>query len=272
MAVHNRREKTVACLTQIFTMNLQDIDIDVYLVDDNSTDGTNLEVKKLFPQVSMIAGNGNLFWNRGMRLAWEVAANNNPDYYLWLNDDTTLMVDSINRLLFCSNKLQDHSIVVGSTYESVEDKTLSYGGRLKKHNNPFVVPDDKVPTECETFNGNIVLIPKYVFEKVGFNDNYYHHSFGDFDYGIVAGMKGVKSYVAPGFYGYCKRNNPIPLFRRKCYPIVQRYKLLYSPRGYNPFENFHLNRKYLPLWLCTWYFIKLHLNVLFSVDHTQYEQ
>lgn len=242
------------------------------MMDDASIDGTGECVRKSFPNVQIIEGDGNLFWNRGMRLAWETAAKEAPDYYFWLNDDTTLMLDSINRLLSCSKKLQDHSIVVGSTYVSAEDKTLSYGGRLKKHNNPFVVPDDKVPTECDTFNGNIVLIPKYVFEKVGFNDNYYHHSFGDFDYGIVAGMKGIKSYVAPGFYGYCKRNNPIPLFRRKCYSIAQRYKLLYSPRGYNPVEDFHLNRKYLPIGLCVWFFIKLHINVLFTVDHTIYEK
>lgn len=271
MTVHNRREKTVACLTQLFTMTLQDIKIDIYLVDDNSNDETEQEVKKRFPQVTIILGSGNLFWNRGMRLAWEHAAKYNPDYYLWLNDDTQLLPDSIVRLVNCSKELSDQTIIVGSTYASKNNKVLSYGGRLKIHNNPFVMPDSNRSVPCDTFNGNIVLIPRYVFERVGFNDDYYHHSFGDFDYGIVAGLKGIKSYVAPGYYGYCERNNPVPRFRRKCYSLPERYKLLYSPLGYNPKEDFHLNRKYQPLWKCIWYFFKLHINVLFAVDHTKYE-
>ncbi len=268
LTVHNRKNKTLGCLRGLFSQdNVSNCAIDVFLVDDGCTDGTSDSVKKEFPNVHIIEGDGNLFWNRGMRLAWETAAKYNPDFYLWLNDDTTLMSDSITRLLTCSKQLQDKSIVVGSTYASKENKTLSYGGRLKTHNNPFVIPDSEHAIECDTFNGNIVLIPHSVFELVGFNDNYYHHSFGDFDYGIAAGLKGVKSYVAPGYYGYCTRNNPIPCFRRRCYSLVTRYKILYSPLGYNPIEDFHLNRKYQPLCLCIWYFIKLHLNVLFTVDH-----
>lgn len=271
ITVHNRKDRTLLCLENVFREHIQSYEKKVYLTDDGCTDGTPEEVRKRFPQVTIIHSDGTLFWNRGMRLAWETAAKDNADYYLWLNDDTVLMPDSVTRLLTCSKQLQDKSIVVGSTYASKENKTLSYGGRLKTHNNPFVIPDSEHAIECDTFNGNIVLIPRYVFEKVGFNDDFYHHGMGDIDYGIVAGLKGIKSFVAPDFYGYCERNNPIPLFRRKCYSLIERYKLLYSPWGYNPKEDFHLNRKYRPLWQCVLCFIKLHLNVLFTVDHTQYK-
>lgn len=271
MTVYNRREKTISCLNRLCCCLPDGIKMTVFLVDDGSTDGTAKSVTKIFPSVKIIKGNGNLFWNRGMRLAWEHACKTNPDYYLWLNDDTEIMSDCIKRLLECSQKLSDESIVVGSTHVSKQNRILSYGGRLKKHNNPFVIPDVKEPVPCDTFNGNIVLIPRHVFEKVGFNDDYYRHSFGDFDYGIVAGLKGVQSYVAPGYYGYCERNNPIPRFRRNCYSLFERYKILYSPLGYNPIEDFHLNKKYQPLWLCVYFFIKLHINVLFAVDHTKYE-
>lgn len=271
ITAHNRRQKTVKCINNIYLSSIKGVRLSVYLCDDNSTDGTTEYVKRLFPQVNVIKGDGNLFWNRGMHLAWENACKANPDYYLWLNDDTQIMSDSICRLLKCSNELSDKAIVVGSTYASQQRNTLTYGGRLRGRNKPFVVPDEYTPTPCDTFNGNIVLIPRYVFEIVGFNDDYYHHSFGDFDYGIVAWLKGVRSYVAPGHYGLCERNNPIPLFRRNCYSLMKRYKLLYSPLGYNPMEDFHLNKKYLPLWKCIWYFIKLHINVLFAVDHTKYE-
>lgn len=272
MTVHNRKEKTISCLSYLFQNKSTDFLIDIYITDDGCTDGTKEAVSERYPDVTIIQGDGSLFWNRGMRLAWAYASKEDPDYYLWLNDDTELMPDALSRLLNSSLRMEDKSIIVGSTYISSKDKKLSYGGRLKKHNNPVVEPDNTECVQCDTFNGNVVLIPRSVFEKLGYNDNYYHHSFGDFDYGIVAGLKGVRSYIAPGYYGYCGRNNPIPQFRRKCYSVIKRYKLLYSPLGYNPFEDFHLNRKYQPLLLCVWYFIKLHINVLFAVDHTKDEK
>lgn len=40
--------------------------------------------------------------------------------------------------------------------------------------------------KIDSFNGNIVLIPLSVFNILGFNDNYFTHSFGDLDYGLRA--------------------------------------------------------------------------------------
>lgn len=42
---------------------------DVFLVDDESTDGTSEAIKSEFPEVSIIKGDGSLFWNRGMYTA-----------------------------------------------------------------------------------------------------------------------------------------------------------------------------------------------------------
>lgn len=272
ITVHNRKEKTLRCLELLFANTSNHFKIKVYLTDDGSTDGTGDSVAQLYPEVIIIRGNGSLFWNRGMRYAWEYAAQTYYDYYLWLNDDTAIMDDSISRLVNWSKESNDKCIIVGSTCSSKDNTLLSYGGRQIKRNHPLIKPDNISPIECSVFNGNIVLIPYSVFEKIGFNDNYYRHSFGDFDYGIMAMKNGIKSLIAPGYYGYCERNNPVPLFRRKCYRLTERYKMLYSPRGYNPIEDFHFNKKFRPLWQCIWYFMKLHLNVLFPKDHLLYEK
>ena len=60
---HNRKEKTLVCLKSLFQI-IQNID--VFLTDDGSTDGTSEAVKKIYPQVNIIQGDGNLFWSRGM--------------------------------------------------------------------------------------------------------------------------------------------------------------------------------------------------------------
>ncbi len=57
------------------------------LVDDASTDGTSDAVRQAYTS-SQDFFRRNLFWNGGMRGAFSEAMKDNPDYYLWLNDDT----------------------------------------------------------------------------------------------------------------------------------------------------------------------------------------
>ena len=90
----NRKEITLLCLGSLLISikllfnNL----VDIYLVDDNSTDGTKQAVHENFPSVIIINGNGSLYWNRGMHLAWEIAAKTKKyDYFLWLNDENESM-------------------------------------------------------------------------------------------------------------------------------------------------------------------------------------
>lgn len=74
LTVHNRKEKTLHCLQDLFTQEIpKGFQIDVYLTDDGCTDGTPKAVKMQYPQVNIVEGNGNLFWNRGMYTAWETA-------------------------------------------------------------------------------------------------------------------------------------------------------------------------------------------------------
>lgn len=270
LTVHNRKEKTLKCLTQIYKNIMESVDIEIWLTDDGCTDGTPEKIKEDFPLVHIINGDGTLFWNRGMLKSWQAASKNQPDYYLWLNDDTILNSDAIERLYAISQKKENQAIIVGSTCNS--EGKLTYGGRKADKKHTIIPIDEKEEIECQTFNGNIVLIPAYVYNKLGYNDPYFHHSFGDIEYGLRASKQGIKSFIAPGYYGICERNNPIPIFRRKQYPLFKRYRLLYSPLGFNPIEDFHLNKQYYPLYKAILWFIKIHLNVLFPVDHTKYNK
>lgn len=270
MTVHNRKNKTLACLDNLFN-NQFDGKIDCFLTDDGCTDGTAEAVMLKYPEVTIIKGDGCLYWNRGMLAAWKEASKYLYDYYLWLNDDVELFSDAVVRLLQSAESSYNKSIIVGTTLSCKDHPIITYGGRKNNRAHTVITPNEHELTPCFTLHGNIVLIPKFVFEKLGYNDCYYHHSFGDVDYGLAAIKAGLMNYIAPGYYGYCKKNNPVPLFRRNCYSLVERFRILYSPRGYNPIEDFHQNIKYYNPIMCVLWFIKLHLNVLISKDHTKYE-
>ena len=55
MTVHNRKEKTLMCLDNLFRQKVpNDIAVEVYLTDDGCTDGTSEAVKIKYPNVHII--------------------------------------------------------------------------------------------------------------------------------------------------------------------------------------------------------------------------
>ena len=100
LTVFNRKKQTILCLDSLFRQEIpEDYSISVFLTDDGCTDGTTQAVLQQFPsKVNIIQGDGNLFWNRGMWTAWNIAAKEyDYDFYLWLNDDTVLKEGALAR-------------------------------------------------------------------------------------------------------------------------------------------------------------------------------
>ena len=85
---HNRASQTIHCLKQLFNQRGlgHEFILDLYLVDDNSSDGTADLIHAQFPLVNIIKGTGELYWNRGMHLAWETAAQKGT-YTWYLNNN-----------------------------------------------------------------------------------------------------------------------------------------------------------------------------------------
>ena len=243
LTCHNRKEKTLTCLSALMNQNaVNDINLLIYLVDDGCTDGTGDAVKKDFSQVKVIQGDGTLYWNGGMRLAFSEAMKNNYDYYLWLNDDTFLHSDATKLLLATSNNIKQQKgrdVVVTGTIEDIETEKVIYGGRSQKSKlQPlkFTLLESKTePQQCDTFNGNIVLIPKKVAKEIGnISPEYSKQHGGDFDYGLRAKYAGFESWVAPGVIGTCT-SNPLEgtIFDTRL-SLKDRRKKMNTPRGVPP--------------------------------------
>lgn len=243
---HNRRNKTLNCLQSLYNCILtSECKFVVFLVDDGSTDGTADEVRLKFSEVNIIKGNGNLFWNKGMLMAWQVAYDYDDfDFYLWLNDDTFLEDLAINELLSAFSEVKDKSslpgIIVGACKKSIEFEEFSYGGKTDWG---AVVPNGNIQ-ECKYINGNIVLIQKEIFKKVGFLSPDYTHTLGDYDYGLRAIQAGYKCYSTKKYIAICEPNMGFPAWCNPKIPLKKRLKLLDSPRGLNIKEYNAFNRKF----------------------------
>ena len=239
---HNRRDKTLACLDALHANQLPvGVSFQVILVDDGSTDGTEQAVRERYPQVNVIRGDGSLYWNGGMRVAFAAAMEQDFDYYLWLNDDTLLYPTALNSLIATSGELQaKHGksvIVVGSTQDA-NDGRLTYGGviRPNKWKTLFfklVTPRD-VPIECETMNGNCVLIPRVIAKEVGNLDKEFLHAMGDQDYGLRARNAGFSVWIMAGFVGTCSNNAVTGSFNDANLPLAARVHKMLQPKGLPP--------------------------------------
>jgi GT2 family glycosyltransferase len=246
----NRRSKTLICLEHLFSFASE---LDVYLVDDNSTDGTYEAVKKKFPNVHLIKGDGNLFWNRGMHLAWDEAAKNEYDFFIWLNDDVELYLNFLDELLACS-EIKKHLAIISGLIELKDTGEIIYGGtdRAKK----LIHPNGEL-NPITNMNGNVVLVPKKVFKVLGNLDPVFHHDLGDVDYGWRAQKNGIDVYttriaIASG------EKNELCRVRQNNTTLLKRFKKLYSPLGSNPRINFYAKRKKFGLIKAFLYYCFLH--------------
>lgn len=261
LTVHNRKEKTLKCLEYITSqLPIEGYTIDIYLTNDGCTDGTPQAISEQFPEVIIIHANGSLFWNRGMYTAWEKASKTKDcDFYLWLNDDVLIYPELFSMLLQTSKKYFNQAIIVGATQSSDHSKT-TYGGRKMKGG---LVTPQGIPAEVDFFNGNIVLIPKSVFQIVGNLDSFFTHGKGDFDYGLRARKAGIKIFQAPQYLGECDQH---PSLEKWCNPTVsfrQRWKALHSPTGMPPKESFHLEKRHFGIISASFHYLTILLRCCF---------
>lgn len=257
---YNRKNKTIECLLRLFSQNgfLERFEIYVYLTNDGSTDGTSEAIADQFPQVTIINGDGSLFWNHGMIKAWRVAAPSDYDFYLWLNDDVKLYNDAIERLLFESEKHLNKAIIGGSMCSYEGDTIVSYGGRINRHH---LIQDVSQPVSCNTLSGNLVLIPRYVYQIVGMNDPLFRHAGGDLDYCLRAKTLGVEVCLASGIYGVCPREDSMPKWANPQVGIRERFSNMFSIKGNNPNINFIFNKRHYGLFnaVCRYVIDLLHV-------------
>lgn len=247
LTCHNRKEKTISCLESLISSELTpDQILKIYLVDDGSTDGTYNAVKRHFPDVNIINGTGDLYWNQGMRLAWKYSIKKDvPDFFIWLNDDTFIYPFSLKHLFECYyeslSSWSKEAIVVGACRNSKGFDEYSYGLRRNKLK---LIPNGHIQYG-NLLNGNLVLISRAIYERLGFLSNSYSHSFGDFDYGLRAlendfNLATTKIYVAT-----CERN----ALSKWCDPEISfpaRWKNFHSKKGLNIKEYKVFKKRFWP--------------------------
>ena len=237
IACYNRVAMTIRSLAAL-THAADGIDYDVFLVDDGSTDGTTETVRTAFPRIHVIQGNGKLFWAKSMHLAWEIAVSHcDYDYYLWLNDDLILKPDALAGIFADYRAVK--SVVVGACSEDAAETFCSYG--VSDNCDQKILPNGSPQQANGWLNGNLVLVPKLVYEEIGMISADYSHARADYDYAERLKKAGIPFYCSSHYVGVCHND-----FYEKMagMNIWQKLHMLWKPGYFNLHDLWLIRRRY----------------------------
>lgn len=209
LPVFNRLNLTIKCLNSLVNQSYKNIE--VVMIDDGSTDGTEEYVKGNYLGVSIIKGGGNWFWtksiNEGIKNILNRAEEN--DFALTMNNDCYFNRSYVDSIVKCSQK--NSRSITGSFIIDPEDSTrvLDAGVIIDwKKAHIYGVPqkyplvaDYRYREACfsgiDTVSGKGTLIPVETFSRVGlFNQLLLPHYLADYEFFNRAVVKGANLIIS----------------------------------------------------------------------------
>ncbi len=203
--VHNRLGFTIDCLHSLFEQDYRDFS--VLVCDDGSRDNTSDYLKTHFSEVSVMAGDGNLWWTGATNRCLEHAltnSRNNSDYILTLNNDLEVPANYLQSLVNCADK-HPGSIIGSVVYDIQSRKPVEFGW---KHSwvttkarpidpaRDYSKLDPSVASVTHA-SGRGTLFPIKVFKELGlFDEKRLPHYFADYDFTHRARRAGYQILVS----------------------------------------------------------------------------
>ncbi len=218
--VHNRKKITLQCLRSLARIDMDGLDVHIFIVDDGSTDGTSDAIRSEFPNVEIIHGDGTLHYAAGINRGIEAALKWDPEFIVIMNDDAVFHEQFLQRLMRTAR--QNPRSVVGALLLLWDEPhkvfqvglnwhTLQGGWQVPKDLTAFAVPGQ--PFEAECIVGNCVLLPTEAFHECGLMDEvHFQQGWGDVQYTTKMRKMGWKLLVDTHAYVWCEPNTyPQPL-------------------------------------------------------------
>ena len=205
--VHGRSAFTAACLE---TLRRQGDSHTTIVVDDGSPDETAALVRRDFPEVILLEGDGRLWWsgatNRGV--AWALSNAAPGDYVLTLNNDTLCPEGYVDALLAAVHRAT-RALIGSVTVRADDPDVIVDGGMRIRWSTAKYLPlhrgssasgsysaGDLVPVD--TLSGCGMLIPVEAFAAIGmFDERHLPQYAADYEFACRAARAGWTLLMCP---------------------------------------------------------------------------
>jgi len=232
------------CLDSIYK-TVTDIDWEIYVVDNNSTDGSQAEVKKRFPEVKLIENETNTGFAHANNQALSIM---HGRFAVLLNSDAVLKENSVKRLLAFMATTPSAGIAGvqllnddGSRQNSIDNfpsteteifnksiLRLFFPGKYPSKNMSY-----KDPIEVDSVIGACMIVRKEAMDDVGVLDEDYFIFLEETDWCFRMNKKWWKVYHVPDaevfhLSGHSKKRTP---WRSQIEYYISLYKFFRKNRA-----------------------------------------
>ncbi len=192
----NGGKEPLECLGSINKLNYPKDKIETIVVDNGSSDGSDIKIKKKFPKVQLIKNEKNVGFasaiNQGIAKA-------KGTYIFVANDDLIFEKNSLKILAEYALARNNTGVLGGKIFYKNQPKKISSAGFSinKWTGNIKVSPNPHKIKEPDWVQGCAMLIPKRVFNLIGLFDESFTHLFEDFDLCLRIRKAGLKVVYIP---------------------------------------------------------------------------
>ena len=206
---YNLHNHSIECVNSVLGSDYDNLKI--FLIDNGSRPDDYNSLRQAFngnPKVGIQRIEKNAGYVGGVNFGLEIAARENPDYFLIMNNDTIIDNKAISVLVSTAGRYNDNAIVSGKVYYYDHPDVLQHTGvifnDLRYLTTTYPGRNEKDTGQCDTETSRDSLddvfwiIPNKVFQTTGFYCNYFYLYAEQGDYAWRARRNGHSLIYTPG--------------------------------------------------------------------------
>lgn len=228
-----------------YILKAKDVNYDICIVDNNSTDDSVSFLKKEYPQIKVIQSEKNIGYSRAHNLAYGKYPN--YDYYVFMNNDIRVTPDWLTRMLEVFNNKEkvgavgpkillsqnkDGRAVINSAGMNINNHYMAYDRHEGEYDSEKYSVTEKVDGIC----GAVMLIPKEVLRKVkGFHPKMFLY-YEDVDLSLRIRDAGYDIYYCGQsvvYHDHMASTKDLGSFKRNWMNMVNRYVSINDRFGFS---------------------------------------